>query len=70
MTTEEEISRNQDEQNEARRDLRNTLTEVNAKLERAGRDLRPDRLVKSYPVAASLVAGAWAFSSAQPSRIA
>jgi hypothetical protein len=61
MTTEEEISKNQDERNEARHDLRNTLTEVNAKVERAGRDLRPDHLVESYPVAASLVAGALGF---------
>jgi hypothetical protein len=61
MTTEEEISRNQDERNEARHDLRDTLTEVNAKLERLGRDFHPDHLVESYPIAASLVAGALGF---------
>lgn len=61
MTTEEEISRNQDELDEARQDLRDTLTEVNAKVERAGRDLRPEHLVESHPVAACCVAGALGF---------
>ena len=61
MTTEEEISRNQEELDEARHDLHDTLTEVNAKVERAGRDLRPVRLVESYPVAACCVAGALGF---------
>ena len=61
MTTEEEISKNQDERDEARQDLRDTLTEVNAKVERAGGDLRPEHLVESHPVAASLVAGALGF---------
>ena len=41
MTTEEQISKNQDERDEARQNLRDTLTEVNAKVERAGGDLRP-----------------------------
>jgi len=61
MTTEEQISKNQDERDEARQDLRDTLTEVNAKVERAGGDLRPEHLVESHPVAASLVAGALGF---------
>ena len=61
MTTEEEISKNQDERDEARQDLRDTLTEVNAKVERAGGDLRPEHLVERHPVAASLVAGALGF---------
>jgi hypothetical protein len=61
MTTEEEISKNQDERDEARQDLRDTLTEVNAKVERAGGDLRPEHLVESHPVVASLVAGALGF---------
>jgi len=61
MTTEEQISKNQDERDEARQNLRDTLSEVNAKVERAGRDLRPDRLVESHPVAATLVAGALGF---------
>jgi hypothetical protein len=61
MTTEEEISRNQDERDEARQNLRDTLSEVNAKVERAEGDLRPDHLIESYPGAASLVAGAVGF---------
>lgn len=58
MTTEEQISKNRDERDEARQHLRDTLTEVNAKVERAGGDLRPDHLVESHPIAACLVAGA------------
>jgi hypothetical protein len=61
MTTEEQISRNQDERDEARQNLRDTLTEVNAKVERAGEDLRPDQLVRSHPVAASLLAAGFGF---------
>ena len=61
MTPEEEISKNQDVQNGARQDFRNTLTEVNAKVERAGRLVRfdldgPDdfetiRRVREMPIA-------------------
>ena len=61
MTTEEQISRNQDERDEARQNLRDTLTEVNAKVERVGEDLRPDQLVRSHPVAASLLAAGFGF---------
>jgi len=61
MTTEEQISKNQDERDEARQNLRDTLTEVNAKVERAGDDLRPDHFIESHAVAASLVAGALGF---------
>jgi ElaB/YqjD/DUF883 family membrane-anchored ribosome-binding protein len=61
MTTEEQISKNEDERDEARQNLRDTLTEVNAKVERAGDDLRPEHLIESHPVAASLVAGALGF---------
>src|ERR1700732_4917905 len=61
MTTEEQISKNQDERDEARQDLRDTLTEVNAKVERAGADLRPMHLVESHSIAACCVAGAVGF---------
>jgi hypothetical protein len=61
MTTEEEISRNEYERNEARQDLRVMLNEVNAKLDRAGEDFRPDHLVANHPVAASLVGSAVGF---------
>jgi hypothetical protein len=57
MTTEEQISKNQDERDEARQNLRDTLTEVNAKVERAGGDLRPSEIVRSHPLAAALAAG-------------
>jgi ElaB/YqjD/DUF883 family membrane-anchored ribosome-binding protein len=61
MTTEEQISKNQDERDEARQNFRDTLTELNAKVERTGNDLRPEHLVESHPVAASLIAGALGF---------
>jgi ElaB/YqjD/DUF883 family membrane-anchored ribosome-binding protein len=61
MTTEEQIFKNQNERDEARQDLRDTLNEVNAKVERAGDDLRPDHLVESHPVGASLIAGVIGF---------
>lgn len=61
MTTEEQISKDQDERDEARQNLRETLNEVNEKVERAGEDFRPDHLIASHPVGASLVAGALGF---------
>lgn len=61
MTTEEQISKSQNERDEARQDLRDTLNEVNAKVERAGDDLRPDHLIESHPVGACLVAGVIGF---------
>ena len=61
MTAEEQISKNEDERDEARQNLRDTLTEVNAKVKRAGGDLSPEHVIESHPVAASLVAGALGF---------
>ncbi|MFZ1121984.1 MAG: hypothetical protein WB580_22620 [Candidatus Binataceae bacterium] len=61
MTSQEEISRNQDERDDARQDLRDTLTEVNAKLERAGNEFRPDHLIEGHSVGACLVVGALGF---------
>jgi len=58
MTTAEEQSQIRDERDDARQDLRATLSEVNAKVERARADLRPDHLIESHPVAACVVAGA------------
>ena len=55
------MSRNLDERNEARQDLRDTLNEVNAKLESVESDLRPDHLIESHSVGVSLVAGALGF---------
>jgi hypothetical protein len=56
MTTEEQISQIEDERDGARQDLRDTLTKVNAKVERAGNDLRPDHLIEAHPLAACLIA--------------
>jgi hypothetical protein len=70
MTTEEEISKNQDERDEARQDLRSTLTEVNAKIERAGRDFVPIILSRAIPLPLPWWRALWAFTSAQPSSIA
>jgi len=61
MTSQEEISRNQDERDDARQGLRDTLSEVNAKLERAGNEFRPDRLIEGHAVGACLMVGALGF---------
>jgi len=61
MTSQEEMSKNLDERNEARQDLRDTLTEVNAKLESVESDLRPDHLIESHSVGVSLIAGTLGF---------
>jgi hypothetical protein len=61
MTTEERISAIQDERDDAREDLRETLTEVNAKVERAGDDLRPDRMIENHSAGAAMLAGAIGF---------
>jgi hypothetical protein len=65
MTMDERISAIQDERADAREDLRDTLTEVNAKVsatvERAGEDLRPDRIIEHHSAGAALLAGAIGF---------
>jgi hypothetical protein len=61
MTTEKQISAIQIERNDARQDLRDTLTEVNAKVGRAEGGMRPDHVIESHPVGASLMAGALGF---------
>ena len=72
MTAEEEISKYREELNEARQDLRDTMTEVSAKAEQQEAELRPDRLIESSPIGASCVAGALGFvigSRAHPSAV-
>jgi hypothetical protein len=72
MTTEEEISKNREELNEARQDLRDTMTEVSAKAEHLEGNLRLDRLIENSPIGASGVAGALGFvigSRAHPSAV-
>ena len=61
MTTEEQISAIQIERDDARQDLRDTLTEVNEKVERVEDEMRPDHVIESHPVGASLIAGALGF---------
>lgn len=61
MTKEERISEKEDELDDARRDLRDTMTEVDKKLERTELALHPNHVVRTYPVTASCVAGALGF---------
>ena len=61
MTAQEEISKIEAELDEAQHDLRDTLTEARAKAEHQEGVLRPDRLVESYPIEATCLAGALGF---------
>ena len=61
MTMDEQISRIQDERDDARQDLRDALSEVSAKVERAEDDLRPERMIENHSAAAGLIAGAIGF---------
>jgi ElaB/YqjD/DUF883 family membrane-anchored ribosome-binding protein len=60
-TTEEQISAIQIERDDARQNLRDTLTEVNDKVGRTEDEMRPDHVIESHPVGASLIAGALGF---------
>jgi hypothetical protein len=61
MTTEDQISEKEDELDDARRDLQDTMTQVDEKLGRTEQALHPDHLIKTYPVSASCLAGALGF---------
>jgi len=61
MTTEEQISAIQIERDDARRNLRDTLADVNEKVEQAEGEMRPDHVIESHSVGASLIAGALGF---------
>jgi len=61
MITEEQISAIQTERDDARQDLRDTLTDVNEKVGRVEDEMRPDRVIESHAVGASLIAGAMGF---------
>jgi ElaB/YqjD/DUF883 family membrane-anchored ribosome-binding protein len=61
MTNREQISANQTELDDARQDLRDTLAEVNDKVGRTEDEMRPDHIIESHPVGASLIAGALGF---------
>ncbi len=72
VTEQEEISKIEAELDEAQHDLRDTLSEASAKAEHQEGALRPDRLVESYPIEASCLAGALGFiigSRARPSAV-
>jgi hypothetical protein len=60
-TAQEEISKIETELEEAQHDLRDTLTEASAKAAQQEGMLRPDRLVESYPIEATCLAGALGF---------
>jgi hypothetical protein len=61
MTTTEQIAAIQVERDDALHDLRDTLAEVNEKVGQAGGKMRPDHVIESHPVGASLIAGALGF---------
>ena len=61
MTTEEQISAIQIERDDARQDLRHTLADVNEKVGQAEGEMRPDHVIESHSVGASLIAGALGF---------
>jgi hypothetical protein len=61
MTNQEQISANQTERDDARQDLRDTLAEVNEKVERTEDEMRPDHIIESHSVGAALIAGALGF---------
>jgi len=57
MNAEEEISKIENELDGARRDLHETLSAVNAKVEREVESLRPEDLVRNHLGRASVIAG-------------
>jgi hypothetical protein len=61
MTTDEQISAIRIERDDARQDLRDTLTEVSDKVERAEVEMRPDHIIENHAFGASLIAGAVGF---------
>jgi hypothetical protein len=61
MTTAEQISAIQIERDDARQDLRDTLADVNEKVAKAEGEMRPDHVIESHAVGASLIAGALGF---------
>ena len=58
MTTDERNSKIQHDCDDAHQDLEDTLHEIGAKFTSAEDGLRPDRLIESHAVGASLIAGA------------
>ena len=54
----EEITKIENDLEQARQDLHQTMVEVNQKVEEVGTRLQPDSIVRRNPVAAACVAGA------------
>ncbi len=61
MTKEDQISEKEDALDDARRDLHDTMTQVDEKLERTEQALHPNHLIQTYPVSACCLAGAVGF---------
>jgi hypothetical protein len=61
MTAEEELSKVKVELDQAQHAFQDTLTEASAKAEYQEGALRPDRLIKTYPIGASCLAGGLGF---------
>ena len=73
MSAQEEIPRIGEELEQARRDLQETLTQVNHKVKQTEQKLSPEHLIKDRPAMASSLAGALGFllgGSAEGSAIA
>ena len=61
MSAQEEIPRIGEELEQARRELRETLTQVNHKVKQTEQRLSPEHLIKERPLVATSVAGALGF---------
>ena len=72
MSATQKESQLEQERDQARQDLQDTLAEVGAKLESAEDQLRPVHLVENHAVGAAIIAGAlgFIFGSTSKSRMA
>jgi hypothetical protein len=72
MDAAEKESQLEQERDQARQDLHDTLAEVGAKLEIAEEQLRPVHLIESHAIGAAIVAGGlgFIFGSTSESRMA
>jgi hypothetical protein len=61
MTTAQQISAIQDERDDARQDLRDALTLVNAKVGRAEDSLSPEHMIENHSAGAAMIAAAIGF---------
>jgi hypothetical protein len=61
MTTAQQISAIQDERDDARQDLRDALTLVNAKVARTEDSLSPERMIENHSAGAAMIAAAIGF---------